>query len=61
MDGSNGASLAAFEPLIEAHKKDIDRTLICESLKRTPDDRLRRLEAFVRDIAELRKAVASRQ
>jgi len=51
----------SMDSTIAAYKKDIDRTLIQENLKRTPDERLRRLEAFVRDLAELRKAVASRR
>ena len=49
------------DPVIEAYKKDVDRTLIRENLKRTPDERLRRLEAFVRDLADLRAAVISRR
>jgi hypothetical protein len=44
------------DPLIEAYKKDIDRTLIRENLKRTPEERLDRLQAFMRDLAELRGA-----
>jgi hypothetical protein len=56
------ADVPLFEPdpVIEAYKKDVDRTLIRENLKRTPDERLRRLEAFVRDMAELRAAVKRR-
>ena len=50
-----------YDPVIEAYKKDVDRTLIRENLKLTPDERLRRLEAFVRDMAELRAAVKRRR
>ena len=31
------------DPVIDAYKKDIDRTLIRENLKRTPEERLRQL------------------
>ena len=48
------------DPVIEACKKGIDRTLIRENLKLTPDERLRRLEAFVRDLERLRAAMTRR-
>lgn len=44
------------DPVIEAYKKDIDRTLLRENLKLTPDERLRRLEEFMRSIRALRGA-----
>jgi hypothetical protein len=50
----------AVDPVIEAYKKDIDRTLIRENLKLTPDQRLRRLEAFVSDLERLRIATSQR-
>jgi hypothetical protein len=43
-------------PVIEAYKKDVDRTLLRENLKLTPDQRLEKLQAFVRFAAELREA-----
>jgi hypothetical protein len=43
-------------PVIEAYKKDVDRTLLRENLKLTPDHRLDKLQAFVRFAAELREA-----
>jgi hypothetical protein len=43
-------------PVIEAYKKDVDRTLLRENLKLTPDQRLAKLQAFVRFAAELREA-----
>ena len=43
------------DPLIEACKKDVDRTLR-ESLKRTPDERMRALVALQRFAKELRRA-----
>jgi hypothetical protein len=45
------------DPVIEAFKKDVDRTLLRKALKLTPDERLRelmRLQAFA--AAELRRA-----
>lgn len=43
-------------PVIEAYKKDVDRTLLRENLKLTPDQRLHKLEVFVRFAADLREA-----
>jgi hypothetical protein len=44
------------DPVIEAYKKDVDLTLLRENLKLTPDERLRKLEQFVRDLDTLRSA-----
>jgi hypothetical protein len=44
------------DPVIEAYKKDVDRTLIRENLKLTPDGRLRKLQAFINGLRELREA-----
>ena len=44
------------DPVIEAYKKDIDRTLIRENLKLTPEQRLRKLQAFMQFIEELQRA-----
>lgn len=49
-----------LDPVIEAYKKDIDRTLLRENLKLTPDERLRRLEEFMRAIRALRGAARRR-
>jgi hypothetical protein len=46
----------APDPVIEAYKKDVDRTLIRENLKLTPDARLRKLQAFIDSLRELREA-----
>lgn len=35
------------DPVIEAYKKDIDRTLLRETLKVTPSQRLQRLQDFL--------------
>ena len=46
------------DPVIEAYKKDVDRTLIIENLKKTPDERMRQLVAMQRFALELRRAFA---
>ena len=45
--------MAAGDPVVEAYKKDIDRTLIRENLKLTPEQRilqLMRLQAFAEEL-----------
>jgi hypothetical protein len=44
------------DPVIEAYKKDLDRTLIRENLKLSPEERLRRLMQLQRFAEELRLA-----
>ena len=44
------------DPVIEAYKKDIDRTLIIENLRLTPEQRLDNLMALQEFAEELRKA-----
>lgn len=44
------------DPVIEAYKKDVDRTLIRENLRRTPEERLRNLFALQSAVEELRRA-----
>ena len=46
----------APDPVIEAYKKDIDRTLIRENLKLSPEERLRKLQSFMELVHELRGA-----
>jgi hypothetical protein len=53
--GYVGVSLAP-DPVIDAYKKDIDRTLIRENLKLTPDARLQKLRSFMELIDALRGA-----
>jgi hypothetical protein len=47
------------DPVIEAYKRDVDRTLIREMLKLTPEQRLIRLERAVEDIVAMRGAAAA--
>lgn len=49
------------DPVIDAYKKDVDRTLLRENLKLSADERLRNLAAMVRFDVELREAVRRRR
>jgi hypothetical protein len=42
-------------PTIEAYKRDVDRTLIRENLRLTPDERLRKMIAVLGFAEEVRK------
>jgi hypothetical protein len=44
------------DPVIEAYKRDVDRSLIRENLKRSVDERFERLIELQRFAAELRRA-----
>jgi len=44
------------DPVIEAFKVDIDRTLLRENLRRTPTERVQRLEQAVRTVRALQQA-----
>jgi hypothetical protein len=44
------------DPVVEAYKKDIDRTLIRENLKLSVDDRFRKAMALAKFADELRRA-----
>ena len=45
-----------FDPVVEAYKKDIDRTLLRANLKLTVTERFQRAMAHARFAEELRKA-----
>ena len=44
------------DPVVAAYKRDVDRTLLRENLKLTPEERLLKLQDFVRFLAEVRAA-----
>ncbi len=44
------------EPVIEAYKRDVDRTLIRENLKLSVEERLQKLTALQQFAIELRRA-----
>jgi hypothetical protein len=43
------------DPVIEHYKKDVDRTLLREQLKLTPQQRLEKMVALMRALDELRR------
>jgi hypothetical protein len=45
-----------YDPVIEAYKKDVDRTLLRENLKLTVEQRLRKFASFWKYAQELRGA-----
>ncbi|HEX5474212.1 MAG TPA: hypothetical protein VFX12_06070 [Vicinamibacterales bacterium] len=48
----------APDPVIEAMKRDVDRSLLRANLQLTPIERLRRLQKALDDLAALRAAFA---
>ena len=44
------------DPVVEAYKRDVDRTLLRENLKLSPEQRLLKLQDFVRFLSEVRAA-----
>lgn len=49
------------DPVIEAYKKDVDRTLIRENLKLTVEQRIEQLMRFQQFAEELRRAMQQAQ
>jgi hypothetical protein len=49
------------DAVLEAYKKDVDRTLLRENLKLTPEARFRQCERFMRSVLELRGAARARR
>jgi hypothetical protein len=45
-----------YDAVVEAYKKDVDRTLLRENLKLTADERFRKFERFWEYANELREA-----
>ena len=50
------AAAVSPDPVIELYKKDVDRSLIREMLKLTPEERILKLQNFVAFAIELREA-----
>lgn len=44
------------DPVIEAYKKDVDRTLLRENLKLTVQERFDQFQSFAKAVTELREA-----
>ena len=47
------------DPIIELYKRDVDRTLIRENLRKSPEERLRALQQLQRFAEEVRNAGAA--
>ena len=45
------------DPVIEAYKKDVDRTLLRENLKLTVEQRIQKLESMMRFVEEAQRAI----
>jgi hypothetical protein len=44
-----------FDPVIEAYKKDVDRTILRENLKLSPQERSEKFLSFMRSVWQLRE------
>jgi hypothetical protein len=45
-----------LDPVVAAYLKDVDRTLLRVNLRLSPEDRIRKLQDFVRTMVALREA-----
>lgn len=61
MDARDATATAATtpDPVIEAYKSGIDRTLIVENLRRTPEERLANLASLQRFASRFRGAASA--
>ena len=50
-----------FDPVIEAYKKDVDRTLLRDNLKLTPQQRSERFEQMMEMVFELQRQAQARR
>jgi len=46
------------DPVIEAYKKHVDRTILRENLKLSPQERSEKFQSFMRSVWQLREAAA---
>jgi hypothetical protein len=53
---AEGGTVDYCDPVIEAYKKDVDRTLLRENLKLTVEERFQKFERFMEFLTELRAA-----
>lgn len=51
------APTGASDPVVDAYKRDVDRTLLRENLRKTVEQRLGDMEAFRKSAEQLRRAV----
>jgi transcriptional regulator with XRE-family HTH domain len=52
---------AAPDPVVEAYKRDVDRTLLIENLRKTPAQRVQTLVAMEKLVREARRAMRAKQ
>jgi len=57
---SDDASHGSVDDVIAVYKRSVDRALIREMLQLSPEQRFRRLLAFLRTARELRRAMRDR-
>jgi hypothetical protein len=60
MDRENGPSGFPRDPIIEEYKKHLDVSLLLESLKRTPQERIEAIMQMAMLVEELRKSTPGR-
>jgi len=53
---ANPSSDRWVDPVIQVYQRDVDRTLLRENLKLAPEERLRKLQDFVKFLSEVRSA-----
>ena len=56
MDGTAGKAIFEPDPVTELYKRDVDRTLLRENLRLTPQQRIEKLISFMRSLERLREA-----
>ena len=56
---SSAADVDSLDPIIELYKRDVDRTLLRENLRKSPEERLLALQELLRFADEVRKAGAA--
>jgi len=57
----DGNGVNSIDEIIEHYKRDVDRSLIAESLRRSVEERIQALEDFQRFIEDLRRATEIRR
>ena len=57
-DVSSSTATDDPDPVVEFYKQGVDRTLIRQNLRRSPEERIRALEALQRFATEVRRAGA---
>lgn len=56
IDVSASSDAQPEDPVVELYKRGVDRTLIRQNLRRSPEERIRALQDLLRFAAEVRRA-----